>query len=226
MHSAPPYDAPVLVTRDDLAEVFRFKHGAPQTAGRAPRLRASYGYFTPDDYFQAAAAALADEGCRWLHVGGRLFPDNPRLARQLARRCGLLVGLDPEAARGDDPHLHQCVRGTLADFRAAGEFDLVTLRLGSAGVGRPEAAVEALQRLLRPGGKVVVAATGGVTPRQLGRLFGRNGFLQCYCAYLDDCRKLERFGWLHRLELAFWRLLKDLQLPYPATCLLAVYERG
>jgi SAM-dependent methyltransferase len=195
--------------------------------------------------------------------GRSLFPDNPWLARQLADRASLLVGLDPDAAIDENPYLHERVRGTLEDFHPAGDFDLVTLRMVAEHITEPEAALESLKRLVRPGGKVVIYTVNQSSPltlaawlvpfglhrrvkrvlwrteerdtfpvayrmnsrRRLGELFELNGFRQCYFAYLDDCRKFHRFRWLQRLELACWRLLKDVGLPYPETCLLAVFER-
>src|SRR2546430_8828263 len=85
------------VTKTDLQEVFRIKYGELSTTGWAPRMRFRFNYFSPDDYYETIVAKLVYEGCLWLDVGcGRnIFPSNRSLARLLADRCGLLVGVDP-----------------------------------------------------------------------------------------------------------------------------------
>src|SRR5882724_9265691 len=88
------------LTHSDLETIFRDKYGQDESAmGWGPRTRCRFGYFTPDDYYEATVSRLVTGGCAWLDVGsGRnVFPSNRKLARLLAQRCGLLVGLDPDS---------------------------------------------------------------------------------------------------------------------------------
>jgi hypothetical protein len=61
-----------------LLEVVRHKYGASGPTGWAPRLRSHFGYFTPDDIYEAAVASLVTPKTAWLDVGcGRdIFPSN------------------------------------------------------------------------------------------------------------------------------------------------------
>ena len=89
----------------ELERIFRMKHGDPAAWGWGPRLRHRFGYFTPDDVYEATVAALVADGCTWVDVGcGReLFPGNRPLAEALAARCALLVGIDPDADDRGEP---------------------------------------------------------------------------------------------------------------------------
>lgn len=166
MHATTLPEPSFGLTRDDMAELFRLKYGAPQIAGWGPRLRLSFDYFTPDDFYEATVAALLPPGGRWLDVGsGRsLFPDNPRLARQLADRCDLLVGLDPDDTIDENPYLDRQAKCTLQEFESPEEFDLVTLRMVAEHITEPKEAVASLCRLIRPGGKVVIYTVNATSP--------------------------------------------------------------
>ena len=59
----------------------------------------------------------------------------------------------------------------------------------------------------------------------LARQFTAAGFRETYFATLADCRIVFRFDGLRRLELGAWRTCRALRIPYPESCLLAVYER-
>jgi 2-polyprenyl-3-methyl-5-hydroxy-6-metoxy-1,4-benzoquinol methylase len=147
-----------LPTRSVLEALFRQKHGDPGTWGWAIRRRFRAGYYTPDDVYEAMVARLVDAGCAWLDVGGGrdLFPSNRPLARALAGRCGVLVGVDPSDTIEENPFLHERVKAAIEDFRSPRTFDLVTLRMVAEHISDPEAAVASMARLVKPGGKVVV----------------------------------------------------------------------
>jgi SAM-dependent methyltransferase len=155
--------------RVDLESLFRLKYGDPETTGWGPRLRHSFGYFTPDDHYEATIAALVRKGCRWLDVGsGRsLFPSNAQLARTLADRCGILVGLDPDDTLDANPYVHERVKSTLEEFDSISSFDLATLRMVAEHIAEPASAVSALARLVRRGGKVVIYTVNQWTPMAL-----------------------------------------------------------
>lgn len=150
----------------DLEDVFRMKHGDPAATGPGPRRRHRSGYFTPDDHYEALVARLVAPGCAWVDVGGgrELFPTNPALARQLADRAALLVGVDPSANIDENPYVHERVRSTIEEFDGGGKFDLATLRMVAEHIAAPERAVAALCRALRPGGRAVVYTINRWTP--------------------------------------------------------------
>src|SRR4051812_446934 len=81
--------ASLLPSREDLDRLFCQKHGEPTSTGWRPRTSFRWGYFTPDDYYEATLDRAITPGCRWLDVGcGReLLPGNAALAQALARRC-------------------------------------------------------------------------------------------------------------------------------------------
>jgi SAM-dependent methyltransferase len=147
-----------MIDNADLDSVFRLKHGDPNSTGWAPRRRHRFGYFTPDDVYEAVVAKLVRPGCAWLDVGcGRdIFPTNRRLSRLLADRCGTLVGIDPDPTIEENEFVQVPIRSTLAEYRPDRTFDLVTLRMVAEHIERPEEAVDALSQLTHPGGKVVI----------------------------------------------------------------------
>jgi hypothetical protein len=79
-------------------EIFRLKTPASGLLGWSPRLRAQFGYFTPDEWYEATLFCLIDEKIDWLDVGcgWQLFPSNRRLADVLSSRCRSLTGVDPD----------------------------------------------------------------------------------------------------------------------------------
>ena len=85
-------------SRQDLERVFRIKYGDVETCGWSPRMRHRFGYFNPDDQYEALVERLVGEQTVWLDAGcGRfLFPSNAPLAKELSERCAHLVGVDPD----------------------------------------------------------------------------------------------------------------------------------
>jgi SAM-dependent methyltransferase len=141
-----------------LEEVFGFRYGAPVTRGWRPTMDHRFGYFAPDTFYEALLEKLVTKETAWLDVGcGRsIFPSNPRLARALADRCAVLVGIDPGENLDDNIYVHQRYRTTLDRFRTDLVFDLVTLRMVAEHIETPERAAESLSRLTRPGGRVLI----------------------------------------------------------------------
>jgi len=157
------------LTQSELIEVFRLKYGNPDQFGPNPRLWARFGYFGPNEYYEATVAKLVKARTRWLDVGcGRhLFPWNPNLADNLALRCSLLVGLDPDANVEDNRWVHERVRAILDDYRPEQHFDLVTLRMVAEHLTDPQAVVASLKRLTIPGGRVVIYTVHKWSPAAL-----------------------------------------------------------
>ncbi len=150
----------------ELSTLFRLKHGDPETTGWSPALRHEFGYFTPDDVYEATVAGLVEPGGRWIDVGGGrdLFPSNPGLARQLADRCGHVVALDPSDTVRENRFVHERVQATLEGYEGDEKFDLATLRMVAEHLPEPEAAAAALGRLVRPGGKLVILTVNQWSP--------------------------------------------------------------
>ena len=150
--------ASINITREDLAGVFRLKHDDPDRMGWLPRLHKRFGYFTPDEYYEAMVAKLVAPGRTWVDLGcGRdLFPHNRNLAKILSERCGLLVGVDPDDTLNDNPFVHEKARSTIDAYHTPRTFDVLTLRMVAEHIAEPETTLEALARLSAPGSKVVV----------------------------------------------------------------------
>ncbi len=159
--------SPIKVTTSELRDVFRDKYGRDLQAMQwGPRTRARFGHFTPDDYYEAVVSRLITTGCAWLDVGsGRnVFPGNRQLAQTLARRCGLLVGVDPDATIHENDLVHERVREQIETFQSDRRFDVVTLRMAAEHVTDPDGAVAAFARLTKPGGRVVIFTVNRWSP--------------------------------------------------------------
>ena len=120
-------------------------------------MRLRVGYYTPDDVYENLLDWLIKPDSRWLDVGsGRdVFPTNPALAEKLSKRCGVLVGVDPDATVRENAFLHERVQKPLEEFDAA-RFDVITARMVVEHVQDPSKFVASLRRLCAPGGLVVI----------------------------------------------------------------------
>lgn len=151
-------DIDIAPTPVDLEEIFWEKYGRADGLGWSPRLRRQFEYFTPDEWYEAVVNKLLNQEACWLDVGcGRaLFPDNPFLAKRLARTCKLLVGLDPDDTLLLNPYVHEKIRTRLDEYDGGHQFDLVTMRMVAEHVVNPLAVMKGLLRVTRPGSLVVV----------------------------------------------------------------------
>ena len=149
---------PEFVDRSHVEKIFKLRHNSAGLLGWAPNLRQLFGYFIPDEYYEALVATLVKNGSHWLDVGcGRnIFPNNVKLAQELAERCNLLVGVDPDETIQENGLLHHRVVGTIENFDSEAKFDVITLRMVAEHIACPELAVKALSRLTQPGGLVVI----------------------------------------------------------------------
>lgn len=183
---APPV-ALAWPTPAEQAELFRLKHGDPATAGPGPQRRWKFGYFTPDDQYEALVHGLVTPGCRWLDVGsGRdLFPSNRRLAERLSQRAGWLVGVDPSDNIQDNRFVHERYQGFIEGYANDQPFDLVTSRMVAEHITDPPAMLRTLARLVRPGGLVVIYTVNRWTPIAL-------------------VSALVPFGWHNPIKKFFW----------------------
>jgi SAM-dependent methyltransferase len=154
------------LTVDRLIKTFWTKHGSPRDCGSGPARRFRFGYFTPDDVYETVLAQLVSPRSAWLDVGGGrdVFPSNPALARQLATRCGVLVGIDPDNNIHDNSYVHERVQTTIEEFKSERSFDVVSMRMVAEHMTNPEAVIGALGRLVQPRGKVVIYTVNWYSP--------------------------------------------------------------
>lgn len=152
-----------------LQQVFEGKYGREPDLGWGPRLRSAYGYYNPDDWYEALLALAVVPGTRWLDIGcGRhVCPSNPALARLLADRCGRLTGVDPDPTLLENPYVHDRVQAGIDTFDGNGAHDLVTLRMVAEHIADPGACVRGIARALAPGGLAVVYTVFAWSPMPL-----------------------------------------------------------
>jgi 2-polyprenyl-3-methyl-5-hydroxy-6-metoxy-1,4-benzoquinol methylase len=141
---------------DDCRRVVGQKYGEHPTAYIASRLQA--GYFSPEDHYEALLQRLVRPDSVWLDVGcGHApFPNNLALSRELADRCRMLVGIDPDENVHRNEFVHQRFQTTLEHYSAARTFDLVTARMVVEHVTNPRSFTAALSRTTHTGSVVVI----------------------------------------------------------------------
>jgi SAM-dependent methyltransferase len=144
-----------MISDATWSEVLGLKYSRP---GWGPRLRAKFGYRTPDDWYEAYLCETVTADTVWLDVGcGRfLFPRNTRTAELLAARCKMMVGIDPGDNIDDNPYVRERFKGFIEDYHLPHAFDLVTFRMVAEHIQDPEGTLAALKRLTKPGGRVVI----------------------------------------------------------------------
>jgi SAM-dependent methyltransferase len=145
-------------TVDELTELVVLKYGEILFKSWGPRRRLRFGYFAPDDWYEALLRRLVTPTTRWLDVGGgaSMFPHNPPLAQELATRCLRLVGVDPSSNIETNPYLHDRVCCAIEDFVTDEKFDLVTMRMVAEHIADPPAVVSRLRQLLELDGILVI----------------------------------------------------------------------
>ena len=151
--------------QSELENVFKLKYGNGKL-GWVPAMRQHFGYYSPEDYYEALVSRLVTGGCSWLDIGcGRmLFLSNPALARVLANRCGLLVGVDPDPTIEENPFVHERVRTGMEDFHTEHTFDLVTMRMVAEHVQNPTQFISSLARCTHPGSLIVIYTVNAWSP--------------------------------------------------------------
>ena len=186
----------LTVDADDAAEVFRHKHKAPSQMGWIPRMDVRFGYFNPDDYYEAVVSKLVQPETRWLDVGcGRTpFPSNPKLAQRLSDRCQSFVGVDPSETIHDNPFVDTKVMLPIEQFSSEDQFDLITMRMTAEHVENPAAVATTLARLTNRGGCVVIYTVHRWSP-------------------IPVLARLLPFSVHHRLKSLMWDVLEEDSFP-------------
>lgn len=114
-------------------------------------------------YFERIEHALRP-GTLWLDIGcGRglvpkWFPDQRHIEGRLKSGSKLVVGVDPDlvALRDNRPLSYRLVATATALPFAAGSFDLVTSNMVFEHIGQPDAALEEIRRVMRPGAHLII----------------------------------------------------------------------
>lgn len=152
-----------------VREVCRLKFDAAGSLGWSPRMRRRFGYFTPDEWYEASLLRLVGSGTDWLDVGcGRdLFPSNKPLAALLSSRARTLVGLDPSDNIEMNELVHERAKCMLEEYETDRRFDVISLRMVAEHIADPTSAVAALGRLTRTAGRVVVYTVSKWSPVSL-----------------------------------------------------------
>lgn len=145
-------------SHDELMAVFESKYRKRQELSWGPKTRLDFGYFTPDDHYEALVGKLLIPGADWCDVGcGRdIFPQNPALAKRYAARCGYVFGIDPDDNVRENTFVHEFFQGLVEDCPTTRQFHLVTLRMVAEHVADPGAALSRIATLLRPDGVAVI----------------------------------------------------------------------
>jgi SAM-dependent methyltransferase len=144
--------------RASLMEIYRKKYYRLGEPGWSPKMRLRFGYFSPDDYYEALVAQLVTCGSAWADVGcGRdIFPSNPGLAEELSRRASHVLGIDPDDNVHENPFVTERFQGLVEDCDTTRQFDVVTMRMVAEHVVNPERVMQRVAKMLRPGGHVVI----------------------------------------------------------------------
>jgi 2-polyprenyl-3-methyl-5-hydroxy-6-metoxy-1,4-benzoquinol methylase len=153
----------------ELAQLFAQKYGRITEVGWSPRQRHQFGYYLPADVYEALLTRVIVPGCHWLDVGGghHIFPENAGLSRTLADRAATVVAVDPSDNVLQNPYVHERVQAMIEDYQTERTFDVATLRMVAEHVAEPERMVQALHRLLRPSGVVVIFTVYNLSPLTL-----------------------------------------------------------
>jgi 2-polyprenyl-3-methyl-5-hydroxy-6-metoxy-1,4-benzoquinol methylase len=146
------------VSSEELMGLFGPKYSRKPKQGWGPSLRLKYGYFSPDDYYEALVGKLLLPGAEWCDVGcGRkIFPDYPELAQQYASRCSYVFGIDPDDNVRENAFVHDYFQGLVEDCPTERQFDLVTMRMVAEHIANPGLSLSRVARLLKPTGHIVI----------------------------------------------------------------------
>ncbi len=186
----------------DLDALFRKHQGDPSQHGWRVRMRRRFEYFSPDEWYEAIVDRLVTPGCRWIDVGGgkSIFPENEKLSRDLARRCGLLVGVDPSGNIEENELVHRRVRSTIEAYQPDETFDLATFRMVAEHVQEPTKVVRSLARLLRPSGHAVIYTPNRWSPGALVAGLVPDRWHDLFARVMDTREKDDVFPTLYRMN--------------------------
>ncbi len=156
-------------TFEELQALFEIKYGHPSSTGWSPRQRLEFGYFTPDDIYEAMVLKLVDGRTKWIDVGGgrALFPSNRKLSETLAEKCTKLVAVDPSNNVLENPYAHEKHVSMFEDFETNDTFNLATFRMVAEHISEPEKVLIKLANLLDKDGLVIIYTINKFSPLPL-----------------------------------------------------------
>lgn len=154
------------LTKAELYELFVIKHGHPDSAGPSPKRRFKFGYYQPEEIYEATINKLVNDKTQWIDVGGgrALFPHNKPLSKMLAKKCNKLVAVDPSQNVIENPYAHEKNMCMFEDFQTHERFDLATFRMVVEHIENPEAILIKLDELLKPEGVAVIYTINKFSP--------------------------------------------------------------
>jgi SAM-dependent methyltransferase len=137
---------------------FAARYGDVRNHGWWVRTSSRFGYHHPVTWYETLVDKLVTAETRWIDVGGgkQSFPSNAELSAELARRCSLLVVVDPSHNVHSNELAHERAQCLIEDYQSDRRFDLATLRMVAEHVEQPERVLAALAKLIVPGGSLVI----------------------------------------------------------------------
>jgi SAM-dependent methyltransferase len=210
----------------DLQELFDNKYRMPYGLGWGPQLRRDFGYYQPDDYYEALVAKLITGECSWADVGcGRdIFPSNTKLAAHLAKKARYVLGIDPDDNIRENTFLTERFQGLVEECSTEKTFDVVTLRMVAEHIQDPQRVAQKLAVLTKTNGVVVVFTPNKWAPMSviakaipfalhhpLKQLIWSSEEKDTFpVAYkLNSLRELSHHFERHRFQLIFFTYLDD-----------------
>ena len=153
----------------ELQALFEEKYRMSYGLGWGPKLRHRFGYYMPEDFYEALVAKLVVENCSWVDVGcGRdIFPSNKKLAETLSKKASFVYGIDPDDNVQENPFLTERFQGLVEDCQTQSVFDVITMRMVAEHIQTPQLAVGKLAELTAKGGIVIVFTPNKWSPMSL-----------------------------------------------------------
>lgn len=150
----------------DLMSVFISRYGEPAAAGPNPRRRYRFGYYSPDEHYEALVSQNVNATTSWLDVGGgkHVFPHNHNFAASVVGRAKKLTAVDPSPNVYENTIAHEHVQSMIEDYKTDEKFDLITMRMVAEHITQPSFVMNALYRLCKPGGKVMIYTVNKWSP--------------------------------------------------------------
>lgn len=154
------------ITDSDLYEIFKIKHGDLSQAGWSPKQRFKYGYYQPNDYYEAMVKKAVNSDTKWLDIGGgrAVFPENPALSATLTKHCKRFVVVDPSDNVLENPYAHLKIKCAFENFETDEKFDLATFRMVAEHISNPEDVLSKLSDLLAKSAIVIIYTINKKSP--------------------------------------------------------------
>lgn len=189
-------------TAAELKAVFDLKYRQEAQLGSGPKTRLSFGYFNPDDQYEAIVSRLLRPGDSWADVGcGRdIFPSNRPLARQLTSRSGYVFGIDPDPNIRENALISERFEGLVEDCTSTHRFDLITLRMVAEHIVEPERSMRKVAELLKPQGLAVIYTPNRRSPVPLITRLVPNDYHHYFKRLLWDAQARDTFPTAFKLN--------------------------